>query len=32
MEPENLFPASGLDEARMIEATDDRGQEGRSLS
>jgi hypothetical protein len=30
-EPENLFPASCLDEVRMIEATDDRGKEGRSL-
>lgn len=31
MEPENLFPASCLDKGRMIEATDDRGKEGRSL-
>ena len=30
-EPENLFLASCLDEARMIEATDDRRKEGRSL-
>lgn len=30
-EPENLFPVSCLDEVRMIEATDDRGKEGRSL-
>jgi hypothetical protein len=32
MEPENLFPASDLDKARMIEATDDRGKEGGAFA